>query len=101
MGEREEGDIAAAVINILAFLGWNPGTEQELFSKEELIEAFSLERVNKSGARFDFEKTKWFNQQYIKNKSNEELVDLSASLFEAEGYQTDRATLLEISELTK
>ncbi len=101
IGYKERGFLPDAFINMLAFLGWNPGTEQELFSKEELIEAFSLERVNKSGARFDFEKTKWFNQQYIKNKSNEELVDLSASLFEAEGYQTDRATLLEICELTK
>jgi len=53
------------VVNFLAFLGWNPGTEQEIFSLEELCTAFSIDRIGKSGARFDFEKAKWFNQQYI------------------------------------
>lgn len=101
IGYKERGFLPDAFINMLAFLGWNPGTEQELFSKDELIKAFSIERVNKSGARFDFEKTKWFNQQYIKNKSNDELVELTASLFEAEGYKTDNDTLLKICDLTK
>jgi len=58
----------------LAFLGWNPGTEQELFSLEELVQEFSLERVGKSGAKFDPDKTKWFNEQYLRAKSNEELA---------------------------
>ncbi len=66
-GYREAGYFPEAVVNFLALLGWNPGTEQELFSLDELIEAFSLERVNKSGARFDSEKTKWYNHQYLQN----------------------------------
>jgi len=64
-GYRESGYFPEAVINMLAFLGWNPGTEQEIFSMDELIQAFSLERVGKSGSKFDPEKTKWFNHQYI------------------------------------
>lgn len=60
-GYREQGYLPEAVINFLALLGWNPGTEQEVFSMEQLIDAFSLERCSKSGARFDFEKAKWFN----------------------------------------
>ena len=75
-GYREAGYFPEAVVNFLALLGWNPGTEQELFSLEELIEAFSLERVNKSGARFDPEKTKWYNHQYLQTKSDKELADL-------------------------
>ncbi len=101
LGYKERGFLPDAFINMLAFLGWNPGTEQELFSLAELIQAFSIERVGKSGARFDFEKTKWFNQQYIKNKSNEELVQLTADLFEKEGYQADQGMLLNICELVK
>lgn len=66
MGFREQGYLPEAIINFLALLGWNPGTEQELFTIEELIAAFSIERINKSGAKFDIEKAKWFNQQYLK-----------------------------------
>ena len=65
-----------AFINMLAFLGWNPGTEQELFSMDELIASFKLERVGKSGAKFDADKTRWYNQQYLRSKPNEELVSL-------------------------
>jgi glutamyl-tRNA synthetase len=72
-GYREKGYFPEAFINMLAFLGWNPGTNQELFSLEELVEAFSLERVSKSGAKFDPDKTKWYQQQYLRKKSNEEL----------------------------
>ncbi len=64
-GYREDGYLPEAVLNMLAFLGWNPGTEQELFQLEELVQAFSLERVNKAGAKFDPEKAKWFQQQYF------------------------------------
>ncbi|MEJ6736544.1 MAG: glutamate--tRNA ligase [Flavobacteriales bacterium] len=73
-GYRESGYFPEAHINMLAFLGWNPGTEQELFSLEELTQEFSLERVGKSGAKFDPDKTKWFNEQYLRAKSNEELA---------------------------
>lgn len=72
-GFREEGYLPDALVNFLAFLGWNPGTPQEIFSLEELIDAFSVERVGKSGAKFDIEKAKWYNQQYIKVKSAQEL----------------------------
>ncbi len=74
IGFREQGYLSGAVINFLAMLGWNPGTEQELFTLEELIEEFSVERINKAGAKFDIEKGKWFNQQYLKNIPNEELA---------------------------
>ncbi|MBL7873377.1 MAG: glutamate--tRNA ligase [Cyclobacteriaceae bacterium] len=73
-GFRESGYLPEALINFLAFLGWNPGTEQEIFSMDELIEAFSIERIGKAGARFDIQKAQWFNQQYLKAKSNEELA---------------------------
>lgn len=73
-GYREDGYFAEAVVNFLAFLGWNPGTEQELFNMQELIQAFDIKNVNKSGARFDPEKTKWFNHQYMQQQSNEDLA---------------------------
>lgn len=73
-GFREEGYLNDAMVNFLAFLGWNPGTEQELFSMEELVEAFTLERINKAGAKFDINKAKWFNQQYLKLRSDETLA---------------------------
>jgi glutamyl-tRNA synthetase len=73
-GYKENGYISAAFINMLAFLGWNPGTSQEIFSMQELINAFSLERVGKAGAKFDFDKTKWFNQQYLRLTSKEKLA---------------------------
>ncbi len=75
-GYREQGYFKEAFVNMLAFLGWNPGTEQELFSLNDLIESFSLERVNKAGAKYDHDKTKWFNQQYLRNYSDAQLADL-------------------------
>jgi len=73
-GFKEQGYLPDAFLNFLAFLGWNPGSEQELFSVDELIEAFSIERIGKSGAKFDIQKANWFNQQYLKNKSDEALA---------------------------
>lgn len=75
-GYKEDGYFNDAFINMLALLGWNPGTEQEIFSLEELVTAFDLKRVSKSGAKFSPDKTKWFNQQYLQTKSNEELSSL-------------------------
>ncbi len=75
-GYRESGYLPEAVINMLALLGWNPGTEQEIFSLEELTEKFSLEKISKSGAKFDPEKARWFNHQYILMKSDEELAEI-------------------------
>ena len=74
-GYKEDGYFPEAMVNFLAFLGWNPGTEQELFSLDELINAFELERVNKSGARFDPDKIKWFNHHYMQEQQNEELAE--------------------------
>ncbi|PIY12732.1 MAG: glutamate--tRNA ligase [Flexibacter sp. CG_4_10_14_3_um_filter_32_15] len=78
-GFREWGFEPAAVVNFLALLGWNPGNNEEVFSMEELIEKFDISRVNKAGARFDFDKAKWFNQQYLRNKPNNEIADYLAS----------------------
>lgn len=74
-GYREDGYFPDAFVNMMAMLGWNPGTEQEIFTKEELIQSFDLTRVGKSGSKFDPEKTKWYNHQYMQLKSNEELAD--------------------------
>ncbi|MDA9056819.1 glutamate--tRNA ligase [Flavobacteriaceae bacterium] len=73
-GYKESGYFSEAVINFLAFLGWNPGTEQEIFSLEELVKAFDLKNVHKAGARFDPDKTKWFNHQYMQKAENEDLA---------------------------
>lgn len=73
-GYREAGYLPDSLINFLALLGWNPGTTQEIFSMDQLIESFSFERVNKAGARFDIQKAQWFNQHYLRAKSVEELV---------------------------
>ncbi|REH56333.1 glutamyl-tRNA synthetase [Tenacibaculum gallaicum] len=88
-GYKEDGYFADAFINMLAFLGWNPGTEQEIFSLEELTEAFDLSRVSKSGAKFSPDKAKWFNQQYLQQKSNEELTELFLPILEEKGITTD------------
>lgn len=79
-GYREQGYFKGAFINMLALLGWNPGTEQEIFNLEGLVNAFSLERVSKAGAKFDADKTRWFQQQYLRAESNEKLADLVANL---------------------
>ena len=86
-GLQEYGILPEAAMNFLAFLGWNPGTDEEILSEAELIKQFSLERVNKSGARFDIEKGKWYNQQYIISKPNEELADLIRPLISEAGYE--------------
>jgi glutamyl-tRNA synthetase len=76
LGYREAGFLPEALTNFLAFLGWNPGTEQEIFSMQELIDAFSIERIGKSGARFDAEKVKWFNSVYIRNTDTQKLLPM-------------------------
>lgn len=88
VGFKETGYIPEAFINFLSLLGWNPGGEQEIFSMQELIEAFSLERINKAGAKFDIEKAKWFNQQYLKNASIEDLTDQFVALFDEDIERT-------------
>ncbi len=100
-GYREDGYFPEAFINMLALLGWNPGTEQEIFSMEELINAFSIERVGKSGSRFDPEKVKWFNHQYMQRKSNEELAELLKPLVKEKGFEPAADKLLTLVSLVK
>lgn len=87
-GYREDGYLPEGVLNMLAFLGWNPGTEQELFSLEQLIAGFSLERVNKAGAKFDPDKTKWFQQQYFQQLDLKVLTTAFSALLDQKGVQT-------------
>jgi glutamyl-tRNA synthetase len=100
-GYREEGYFPDAFINMLAFLGWNPGTEQEIFSMEELISAFDLERVGKSGAKFDPEKTKWFNHQYMLRKDDDEINALFAAFLHQKGIYVDEAYIKRVVSLVK
>lgn len=86
-GYREDGYFPEAFINMLALLGWNPGTEQEIFSMQELIDAFSLDRVSKSGARFQPDKAKWFNAQYMHHKSDAELATLFQPILREHGVE--------------
>ena len=100
-GYREAGYFPEAVVNFLALLGWHAETDQEFFSMDELIEAFSLERVSKSGAKFDYEKGKWFNHEYLIRKSDEELATLLMPTLVEKGINTDLATLAAVVGLTK
>ncbi len=86
-GYREDGYFPEAFVNMLAMLGWNPGDDRELFTMEELVKAFSLERVIKSGARFNPEKAKWYNKEYLRMKSDAELTDLFIPVLENRGIQ--------------
>ena len=88
-GYREDGYFPEAFINMLAFLGWSPGTEQEFFSMDELVESFDLSRVVKSGARFDPEKAKWFNRHYLQQKSPAELAGLFLPVLKEKGIDPD------------
>ena len=99
-GYKEDGYFADGFINMLAFLGWNPGTEQELFSLEELVNTFELKRVSKSGAKFSPEKASWFNQQYMQKKEDSELTDLYISILEKKGiYQSKDFVLKVVSSI--
>ncbi len=101
IGYREEGYFPEAVVNMLAFLGWNPGTEQEIFSLEELTEAFELTRVNKAGAKFDPEKTKWFQQQYMQDKPVEEIATKFSTLLQEKNVDTTETYVTHVVELIK
>ncbi len=100
-GYREAGYFPEAVVNLLAFLGWNPGTTQEIFSLGELINSFDLDRVGKSGAKFDPDKAKWYNQQYLRMKSNDFLADQFAEVLRTKGIDVDRSTLVKSVGLLK
>lgn len=100
-GYREAGYFPEAVVNFLSLLGWNSGTEQEIFSMQELIELFSLERVSKSGAKFDYEKGKWFNHKYLQSKSTEEVADLFLHLLVEKGIIEDSEKIQKIVSLVR
>jgi len=100
-GYREDGFFPDAFINMLALLGWNPGTEQEIFSLEELCAAFSLERVGHSGARFDPEKTKWYNHQYFIKKSDQELGELLLPFLKEKGIVAEPAMATRVCGMVK
>ncbi len=101
-GFKEKGFLPEAFINLLALLGWNDGTEQEIFSKEELVEKFSIERVHSGGAKFDFEKAKWFNHEWIKKSGVVSLESLVRNLFAEKGITVSDIVLLKkVIELVK
>jgi glutamyl-tRNA synthetase len=100
-GYREAGYFPEAVINFLSLLGWNPGTEQEILSMHELIELFSLDRVSKSGAKFDYEKGKWFNNKYLQLKSNEEVAALFQQVLVEKGIVVETDIVIKIVSLVK
>ncbi|MDO5509100.1 MAG: glutamate--tRNA ligase [Weeksellaceae bacterium] len=100
-GYREQGYLPDAMLNMLVLLGWNPGTEQEIFSIDELIQQFDLDKVSKSGARFSAEKAKWFNQQYLQAMSVEDLHGDFAELLREKGIERDAAKDKRIVELMR
>ena len=100
-GYRESGYFPEAVVNFLALLGWNPGTEQELFTLDELVEAFDISRCSKAGAKFDFQKCIWFNHEYILHKSNEEIAELFAPIVANNGVEESLARVTEVVSMMK
>jgi glutamyl-tRNA synthetase len=101
IGYREAGYLPDALINFLAFLGWNPGTEKEIFSMDELIEAFSIARIGKAGAKYDIQKVQWFNQQYIRAKTNEELATYLLNSLSNENIECTKELAAKICGLLK
>ncbi len=100
-GYREGGYLPDAVVNMLALLGWHPSDNTEMFSIEELIEAFSLERVSKSGAKFDQDKAKWFNHQYLMKASNESVLEMISGDFEDKHKAKSDDYILQVIDLLK
>ena len=100
-GYRESGYLPEAVVNFLALLGWNPGDDQEVMSMDELIRRFDLRHCSKSGAKFDYEKGKWFNHQYIQKKSNREIAGMFMPIVESHGIQADPAYVKKVVGMMK
>ncbi len=100
-GYRESGYFPEAVINFLALLGWNPGTEQELFSLDELVSLFDLTKCSKAGARFDYQKCIWFNHEYILHKSSEEVARLFAPIVAGNGVDEPMARIEQVVRMMK
>jgi len=100
-GYRESGYFPEAVVNFLALLGWNPGTEQELFSLEELVEAFDITKCSKSGAKFDYKKGIWFNHEYILRKSDDEIAQLFAPIVANNGVEATMEQVTQVVHMMK
>ena len=100
-GYRESGYLPEAVINFLALLGWNPGNNQEIMSLDELVRLFDLAHCSKAGAKFDYEKGKWFNHEYIKMKDNAELAELFIPILKANGIETPKDKVVTVVGLMK
>ena len=100
-GYRESGYFPEAFVNMIAFLGWNPGTEKEIFSMDELVEGFSLERVIKSGAKFDPEKAKWFNHYYLQKKDDKELATLLQPILKVKGIEASDEFVEKLCDILK
>ena len=100
-GFRESGYFPEAVVNFLALLGWNPGTEQEMFSLDELVEAFDISKCSKAGARFDYQKGIWFNHEYILKKSNEEIAKLFAPIVANNGIDETMERVTKVVSMMK
>ncbi len=100
-GYRESGYLPEACLNILAFLGWNPGNEQEIYSLDDLIRDFSLDKVGKSGSKFDPEKARWFNHYYLQQKTNAELAVSLKKILQSKGIKEGNLPLEKITELVK
>ena len=100
-GFREQGYFPEAVINFLALLGWNPGTEQELFTLEELVEQFDISKCSKAGAKFDFQKGIWFNHEYILKKSDDEIAQLFAPIVGGNGVEESLERVTQVVHMMK
>jgi len=100
-GYRESGYFPEAVVNFLALLGWNPGTEQELFSLEELVKAFDITKCSKSGAKFDYQKGMWFNHEYILRKSDDEIAQLFAPIVANNGIEATMEQVTQVVHMMK
>jgi glutamyl-tRNA synthetase len=98
---KEDGYFPEAFINMLAFLGWNPGTEEEFFTLDELTKVFSLERIVKAGSRFDPEKAKWFNKHYFQLKSNIELAELFKPVLAEKGISVSDEKIVNVISAVK
>ncbi len=101
LGYRETGYLPEAYVNFLALLGWNPGDNREIFSLEELVQEFSIERVNKHGARYDFDKLKWFNQQYLRHLSDVQLSEKVTPILSTQGINQTPEFIQEVCRLMK
>ena len=100
-GYRETGYLPDAVVNMLALLGWNPGIEQEIFTLEELVDLFSIEKISKAGAKFSLDKAKWFNHEYIQMKSAQELLPYFSKILNEKGITYTEDYLLKVIDLIK